>query len=374
MSIQENTIEFYKKHGVDLDEAKVGECIKSLGHDKDLGWSAHNEKFEWIKQVPSYFEAKLDGAIAKINEAEKSITDGGMFIFATDVHLYENQMSAVPLMKEIGEKTSVDKVFNGGDIPWAFGTKEKCLTESYIALELMSEVKENMRFYIARGNHDFTIKGGWEDDTGYTLPYKATRDILMSYQSNDAIVPDEEALYFYVDDEKEKIRYIVLDTCSRDHAPEEQYWGVKYKFDDEQAEWLANEALQINKGSDWSVIVIGHISCVPGVSSYSNALDEVAQILKDFKNKRKSAKWDFTSAKEEFVAYICGHNHQDRHSVEDNTLFISTGSTSALWDDCWDRALGTTDEELFDIFVIDKTNKTLKAIRVGAGEDREFNY
>ena len=331
------------------------------------------KKYERVNAVPEYFKEHIADVIARCNHELGKITDGAAFVFITDIHLHENPMTGIPLIREIAENTPVNKLFCGGDFPWAFGTKEECITDGYVSMELLAKLKDVMKLYIVRGNHEFTIREAGNSDKGYTMPYEQTCKMIMPYQSDGICAPDH-AMYFYVDDTAEKIRYIIVDTCVKRDVPEETYWGTKNGFDTEQREWLTETALRLPDEDGWSVLVFGHVPCVMSLPSPSKALSELAEILKDFKNKRNGRFQDFSAVKAEFIAYICGHNHHDCHSVEDHTLFISTGSSARLYDDCWDRAEGTTDEELFDIYLIDKKNRTIKTLRVGAGVDREFAY
>lgn len=344
------------------------EIVKTEGHIL-----SELEKFENIKAVPSFLQEHLSYTIAKCQEVEKDMGRGGAFIFTTDNHLHENTMYDIPLIRAIAEKTTLNKTFCGGDFPWAFGTRGEGLADLFLSLELLKEIEPRTRLYVARGNHDFTIRTSWEDDSGYTLPYAKVSALFATYQSKGIQRP-EGTTYFYVDDEKEKIRYIVLDTCSKKIKGEFQSWSTICGIDEEQMQWLVDEALQIEDGKDWSVVAIGHIPCLREQSDTGHALDSLAEVFQDFKNKRKGRYKDFSNVKAEFVAYIAGHNHKDLGQVVDNTLFISSGSSSRLYDDCWDREAGTVNEVLFDIFFVDKEKKTLKTIRVGAGKDREFQY
>ncbi len=345
----------------------------------------HNEKLYPNNEVPDYYKEHVTEVENKINDKLALVENGDAFVFTTDIHLHSNRMASVPIIKHIAQNTSVDKTFCGGDLLGAYSTpgktnsKEKTLVEGIASLELMSQIKQDADFYFIRGNHDFTTRDIQSDnktryDTGYTLPYKETVELVMPYQSDGAVIPDDEALYFYVDNADQKIRYIVVDTHTRNHLSEETYWGVKSGLDEQQKEWLINTALNFDNGEGWSVVVFGHIPCVEELPSYSSNLDTLANIIKDFNNKRAGAEWDFTNTKAEFVAYICGHNHEDQHAYVDNTLFISTGSSAKYKDDVWERPADSVGQDLFDVFIIDKDNKTLTAIRVGAGVDREFNY
>ena len=103
-------------------------------------------------------------------------------------------------------------------------------------------------------------------------------------------------------------------------------------------------------------------------------LDRLTALLKDFKNRRAGELADFTGAKAELVAYLCGHSHVDSDAVEDNVLFVSTSSSACLQDDVWKREWGKASEELLDLFLLDRTARRLDAIRLGAGESRTFRY
>ncbi len=354
---------FFKSLNIEYSQSEIDACVDRNGY-----------KYESSLTVPDYYNEKLRAAEEKICRELEGVENGDVFVFLTDVHLNANHMTCIPLIREIGKRTSVGKLFCGGDHPWAFGSKEKCIAEGFMTYDLFERVKNEMKVYHARGNHDFTIRTSRETVTGYTMPYKMTRDVIMSYQSDGICLPDGDACYFYVDDAEKKIRYIVVDTCSRRQGDESTPWGTRYGFDPEQAEWLANTALSFDDGEDWSVVVVGHIACVPEIASYDESLDPLAEILKDFKNRRAGRAWDFGNAKAEFVAYLCGHNHKDMHAYVDDTLFLSTSSSATLNDDVWKRAHDTDTEALFDVFIIDKDKRTLKTVRVGAGEDREWRY
>ncbi len=363
MDILNKTKAIIESFGLTLSDGELEACI-----------SQHAWKFDHIKNIPDFLTEHLKTVEHKLDNELNQADGGAAFIFSTDIHLHENKMGSIPIIRYLAQKYGIKNMFCGGDIPWAFGSKEKCIAEGILSFELLNHLKDSIDFYYARGNHDFTIRTSWEVNEGYTMPYSKTRDIIMSYQSEKAQVPDGDALYFYVDDIENKLRYIVTDSCTRHHPTESTPWGTRPGFNEEQKAWLINDALSFEDGSGWSVVVFGHISCVAGVASYCSELDELAEILKDFKNRRKGQNWDFSNVQAEFIAYICGHNHKDRHTYEDNTLFISSGSSSPLSDDGMIRTRGDIAEELFDIFVIDKKNKALRTVRFGVGESRKFNY
>ena len=318
-----------------------------------------------LNQIPDYLELQIQDKIGKY----KASNFHG-FLFETDFHTKYNTMLSPAIAKKLAEEINIGYFWCAGDFPYAYGTKEECIEDTVNALEVLKTVKTSMQLFISRGNHDITIKSSKE--SGYTAPYDYTYRLIKEANSEGAKIFGEK-LYYYVDDAANKIRYICIDTCDITQKDEDAFWGVDYGFSDEQGKWLAEQALKV-EDDEWHVIAIGHVPCVKGIYAYAEELMPLGEILKDFKNKRKGLYGDFTQYKGQFVAYICGHNHKDLSVIDDNTLFISTGCSSLFNDDVWKRETGNVSETLLDLFALDKGNRMLYALRIGAGEDRQFEF
>ena len=317
------------------------------------------------KVIPEYFKEHLQEKIDIYN----GLNACG-FLYETDFHTKYNSMLSPLISKELADKTNINHFLVGGDFPYAFGTREECIADTVDAIEALKTVKDKVKLFIVKGNHDITIKT--TKDSGYTASYEMTQKLLTEANSEGAMVY-EDRMYYYVDDEKNKIRYICTDTCDAPQKSEDDYWGVEYGFSDTQAKWLCDIALNV-PGDDWYVIATGHVPCVKGIIGFEEVLSPLAEILKDYRNKRKGKYADFTNYKGNFVAYICGHNHKDLSDVEDNTLFVSTGTSPIFNDDIWKREEGNITEILLDIFAVNKEKRKLYAVRIGAGKDREFDF
>ena len=313
------------------------------------------------KEIPEYYSEHLQSKIDKYNSL-----DVCGFIYETDFHTKYNSMLSPAISKEIAKKTNIGYFVCGGDFPYAFGSKEECIEDTVDGIKALETVKDELGLFVVRGNHDITIKTTKE--SGYTAPYEMTQKIIMEANSDGAVAHNDK-MYYYFDDEKNKIRYVCLDTCDAPQMDEDAFWGLPYGFSSEQADWLTNTALRV-PGDDWYVIATGHVPCVEGLYAYAEELTNLAEILKDYNNKRGI----FENYKGTFVAYICGHNHKDQDATIDDTLFISTGTSPIFNDDVWKREEGNITEILMDVFALDKNAKKLYAIRIGAGEDREFNF
>lgn len=326
---------------------------------------------EQIEEYPLFYEGHIQGVIAAYKEAKAKASDAVGFVFITDIHIHLNGRASVPLLLKIGRETDVETVLCGGDHCWAFGSKAQCLTDFSDSLNYMDPLLKNMKLYHARGNHDCTIQSSFELTTGYTMPYEQVQQIFAVHSTPaNGCVPGK--LYYYADDAENKIRYIIVDT-TENHLDENSSWGVENGMNEDQLEWLAEVALQL-PGADWAAVTMGHVPCADELLHGKCNLDSLRLILEAFKNKTSCAYADFTKAKGELVAYLCGHTHRDASAVTGGLLHINTGCDAYCKDDGIVRDVGRIDNTLFDLFLLDRSAKTLRAFRVGAGKDRLFHY
>ena len=319
---------------------------------------------------PVYYDAYINGVIRAYQEARKDIRNAVSFVFLTDVHIYKNGRCSVPLIEKIGRETDISTVLCGGDFVWAFGSRQMCIDQIILSMEYMDPIRESMRLYMARGNHDATIRRSPEDETGYTMPYAQVRALFAEHNSQPTSRP-EGKLYFYADDPECRTRYIVLDTCEP-QLGEDASWGVGCGMFDTQLHWLCEQALRFANSEGWSVVVMGHVPCSPVNPGYSDKLQPLAQILEAFQNRTVCAYGDFTDNRAKLLAYVCGHNHKDSSGWQNGVLHISTGCDAYCIDDGMPRDVGTTDSVLFDIFLMDTDTGAVQSFRVGAGKDRVF--
>lgn len=322
-------------------------------------------------EYPEFFHEHLQCVIDAYNEAKSKIQTHASFLFITDVHIHLNGRASVPLILEIGAKSDVDTVLCGGDHCWAFGSKAQCIADFEDSLCYMDSVRDSMNLFHARGNHDATVRSSWELNTGYTMPYEQVRKMFCQHTS-DPTGKVEGKLYYFSDDKASKMRYVILDTCES-HLGEDSAWGICNGVSQNQLQWLCDVALRL-PGEEWSVVVMGHVPCTPEIPGYHEELDDLRLVLEAFSHKAECKFGDFRNAQGELIAYLCGHNHKDRAVTVNGLLHISTGCDAYCKDDVFSRDVGTTNNTLFDLFLVDKDCKTLQVFRIGAGEDRMFDY
>lgn len=86
---------------------------------------------------------------------------------------------------------------------------------------------------------------------------------------------------------------------------------------------------------------------------------------------------DFTNAKGELVGYFAGHVHKDSLNTDSGFNIITTRcdakeeNTDALKNE---RIEGTTTEQSFDVFTVNKATRTIYATKIGAGDNRTISY
>lgn len=322
-------------------------------------------------EYPHFFGEHLHQVIQAYNAAKAKIRNHASFLFITDVHIHLNGRASVPLILEIGAATDVDTVLCGGDHCWAYGSKAQCIADFKDSLCYMDPIRESMKLFHARGNHDATVRSSAELDTGYTMPYDQVQKLFDEHTSNPS-GRVKGKLYYYSDDHKAKLRYVIVDT-SELHMDEDCAWGVVYGISDAQLRWLCDCALQLPDRA-WAVVVLGHVPCTPQLHSYHEKVEDLRLVLEAFACKSECKFGDFSAAKGELIAYLCGHSHKDRAAFENGVLHISTGCDSYCKDDDLPRGVGTIDNTLFDLFLVDKDQKSIQVFRIGAGKDRQFKY
>lgn len=325
-----------------------------------------------MMEYPSFFQEHIAQVIDRYNQARAQIMNAASFVFITDVHIHLNGRASVPLIRKIGANTGVKTVLCGGDFCWAWGSEAECISQFEDALAYMDPLRETMNLYIARGNHDATVRNSWEDDRGYTMPYAQVQQYFAAHNS-PASGANKEKMYFYADDPASKTRYVILDT-SEHHLSGEQGWGILNGMEQEQIRWLCDVALRFDHDEDWSVVVMGHIPCAEELPGCCSELAPLKTILDAFKKKTVCQYGDFTGCKAELVMYLSGHNHKDRDAVSGGVLHVSTGCDAYCKDDDMPRPVGAVENALFDLFLVDQDKKTVQVFRIGAGKDRFFSY
>ncbi|MFW6741529.1 metallophosphoesterase family protein [Leuconostoc mesenteroides] len=329
-------------------------------------------------QPNDYYKDYMNTKMSQIQQAELNYSRGDQFIFITDVHWKDNSKQSPLLIEQIKKNTGVSKVMFGGDIPIAYGSKETMDNEILDFNKSIREYKRERDYYPIIGNHDFTIRTSATSTDGFT--YSASESYgLIGRDLEDYTNIKSGKIYYYKDNTAQKIRYVFVNT--EESVDDTTFWGVNAKISQEQANWLVNDALQAPDG--YQIVVFGHVPIEESMPNYNYKLDILRKILEAVNNKSiinmdsgygAVVNHDFSNSKVKVIAYIAGHCHKDRSINSNGLLHITTGCDAHYNDDTFTRTGGTTSEQLFDVFFIDSDNSKINTIRIGAGDDRSFNY
>ena len=224
------------------------------------------------------------------------------------------------------------------------------------------------KFYLAKGNHDFTIRKGRTQE-GWTLDGRAAREYILGTAAARSVVSnsdDPEAAYYYIDNPDARVRYVVADTTDT-IAASRAYWAVECGVHKRQFEWLRDVAFG-TLPKDYSCVVIHHIP-ITGVVG-----DEYAERV--FANLRGLV----NEHAERVVLDLTGHMHCEMQTCQHGIWHVTEPCDAAYGDyinrsrpwcpDLPRKNAGTVFENTFDAVVLGADGHRIEFIRVGGGADR----
>lgn len=299
-------------------------------------------------QVPDYYKDHLSGAIsrAKTNLLNAGI-DGETFVFISDIHWENNAKNSPALIGAITNELPIENVIFGGDAFNGGAYEDKVADMNDIRKQFE---KASKRFLSIYGNHDSNhLDGGtgFENREFYTLLQKQN-DYLCNFDN------PSNNYCFYFDNPTTKTRMILLDTgMTNPYHPAEEL------------AWL--QSTVSNAPSGYNILVFAHIIFVPqSGGSYKDPttwemttfMTSVCEYLDGVTDKNVKA-------------IFGGHSHYDYVSK-------TTGGIPIILIDCDTRqtssgnsqALGSVNEQAFDIVTVNYKTNTVHCTRVGRGTDR----
>ena len=326
-------------------------------------------------------------------------------IFITDTHWRTTSPSKFSwdLCGLFADRIHCNNVVMGGDV----------LTQHATASEGKSQLINEMSNFINRcgtslkyvfGNHDLNVANVGK--TGFTDPVETYRmsyedvyktciahlDGLVNFDYSEVIYTNTEKwyrnrLHYYYDDEKNRIRYIIMDSGTSRDALSAGGTPTRLKY---QYNWLAKVLEETPIG--YHVMVFAHQFWADKVDAEGNKTilstaqgDNVSKILNAYQNRQTISgtdgeityNYDFTQSNGcPIIAMVSGHVHFDYTGAINGIPQIVTTCDAIDHTSHWgvEMTVGTVTEHAFDIIKVDKFTRTVRCFRVGAGEDRIFTY
>ncbi len=317
--------------------------------------------------VPDYF---FDHLVEKEKKAESLLKDDNTsFVFFTDAHWGANFRHSPALIKHIVDYTPFTRVIFGGDVVTYY---EK---EPQKALEIGYDFQKAFAFlgpdlYSVFGNHDDNSSG----QSDAVENHLSESQVYSYLQSQMTDVHYGGYYNFFFDDEKNKTRYLCLDTG--------RYYYYRFRFHTLQTAQFMIDALN-TVPSGWNVIAVSHIwtnlvSLETGECRESKYIKPLITILEDYNDRSggtfsfegKKIAYDFSEGSGKVVFCIGGHTHADYVVMSEGgipLITISSDGTTQVAGTPYKR--GTITEQCVCIFVTDYENNKLHIVHVARGED-----
>ena len=362
--------------------------------------------------IPSHWQEAIKSASERIKAARDI---GGVhcvdFIWTTDIHgmasISEKGERFGHVAKAMMDAADIPMFVTTGDImgKGSYSTAQAVRDELNLVKSWLNPIPYQMQALVM-GNHD----GAWgEQATGYykkQLPMNEMYNLIYRKQSMDfRRVCDDDGTYYYIDNITQKMRFVFLnsqyqssdETDANDNAIYDRFYAPY--FGQKQLNWLINTALAVP--NDYHVCLFTHDAyCgdwaqIVAIVNAFNATNPDQKVVSrthtdsTYQWRSSTINADFTSKNGAIAAMFAGHIHYDciRPASGENSMMACPliqmttalgvdveGKTILFGGSQPDRADGTVTEFALDIPVINKKERTITIIRLGAGGDREVSY
>lgn len=348
-----------------------------------------------VHAVPEYWQAEIDLIASQITsiivEATKNDNEVATFFTQADPHYPSNSKASTSLMKYLSDRCGVHLLVNLGDL---IQDSTSSHLENIKRIQSAVNYMENStdRFILTHGNHD--NGAGIVDSNGTILAERIVYDKeWILYTSSkmlglNNIVFEKDGKAFYYDDSLQKIRFISIDSFQDTSYTIENGVVKSYSLgrpSNEQIEWIENVALKtVPEG--YSVVSFSHLGLFApyvynGIEYVTVPYGQIGhsdQLVSIFKN--------FVGGGGVYIGHFAGHVHHDFVSTKDGITCVHCLNDGTHWRDASYfsgyefvgdaplKTLGTVTECAFDVVIVNKTTRHVDLIRVGAGENRQFNY
>ena len=298
---------------------------EDLADHKITAWRKYTDAVYQSSMMPPkyYFEnGYMQGKVEYIRELiKRTAANGDAFMFITDEHWEMNAKQSPKLANYLSETTGINKIFSGGDrVDHGYDIS--------VAREFMKALG-NDNYFPAAGNHDF---GDYGDES---LLY-ASSFMHLSQKSN-VTWGDEGSLYYYVQDDAKKIRYIVLQAFEPN--PTKEGLNVTIEYNDEQIEWFKNEALNVDEG--YTILIFSHVF----LYGYDNSQEFMIPTTFKGYSEMYDAVADY-DGKGEIAAVLQGHFHW-----EDSTEIYRRTMLSQSYEEAAGKLIYAVPEGTAEIYV-----------------------
>jgi len=351
------------------------------------------------EELPDYYESDLYSISSRCMDIlslnPRCVPSVLQFAFVTDFHatVYNQQFHTRALLNKVFATTNCDVFVNGGDVVDGKLDDGSHPSEA----EFAYQIKKYSSWLIpdlcslalfAAGNHD--CGASW-NPTGDALIDQETlsRHSVIRRSAGSAVFDPNGKCQYYVDDSYHKVRWIVTNYGNGSNIGDWDSEGLHGVVGESEANLCAfvGHALGAME-RDWSAIVINHIILNGLANKTAQALEDICDAYNDRRvYQSDDYKRDFADGAGNVVCILGGHTHFDwtyNTSSGIPVIIVTTDNCAGqcVYDDVLGklyrdesiRMPGTPQEQAFDVFTIDFEAKTIRTIRIGFGDDRQWKY
>ena len=291
---------------------------------------------------------------------KSAVGDVESFLLFSDPHFYSDyekpviKSSAVPYIskyKKYFDSTPTSFVLCCGD--WL--TKHR----QTVAVQDLGQIDAQMNamfpgcYYPVFGNHDDNYQGRKDDtDMSQSMDGQLNKQIVANLMFRKF----GRAYYSFIGASS---RFYVFDSCLDWYTSMDTYKWT-------QVDWFGKS---LAENDDEHIILVTHIAELnysDGPSGFGGnilpLIENVTLIAQAFNGRNSitlnGITYNFQSANGKVSLLICGHTHYDAMAVHNDIPMYNITTSSG--------------DGRFDLILIDYTEKKLKSVRVGGGENREL--
>lgn len=336
---------------------------------------------------PSYWDSYIRSKIKEVNAKKQELGKCINFIHISDLHYEKNAKHSPYLVSKIAKECGINYIFNTGDNVSPTGTtRGRALCEIYHKM-ITDQYKEAgcfEKYYAVMGNHDTNMQASIPAanfDDVIIQPREVYQMMVSSIEQHPNIKASDDGLVYYIDDEVQDVRYIVL--LSNDsgeildtYTDTRQTWGVRQ----DQLDFLI-DALETSKHD---IVIFAHI---PMSSAEVKNYDIVKKVLEAYNTRGTYAKTNtfdmeiydasvdvnFSTATKKVLAIFFGHDHVDKVRYYNGIVGVQIDTDSFNTEGEYTKTAGTISEQCFDVVCIDRESENIYCTRIGAGINRTIS-
>lgn len=324
----------------------------------------YNINFSYAREIPTSISVVNDNIESKLsrinslNGCKVTLFSDSHFMFSSSKDNREIAYRQIGAINELCNKTNSWFSLSLGDtVDDGYCDKDKVRKRHVITRRLMNE---NTIFIT--GNHDTNSFGNGENFQK-EITNKEVYTLLNKGKNNLNMISGEIENTFYIDDNKNKIRFICFDTWQ----PTER----KYKIREEAITFITE-----NLSKDYHNVLLSHVPLLPtsmipveNTGTVENG-ERVIDIVKAHKDKYNNV-----------IAFISGHMHYETNAIYKDIRFVGIESTyistpynvSGISKD-YVRTKGEVSEVALHCLNINTKERKVTMVGIGANSDIIFDY